>query len=131
MRGGVRSPPRGTGTLELAFDSKSLRAVCENEAHAQHELGMEAAEVLKHRLADLVSATSVEEDLVAGSPRVLEGTDDRCMAVDLCGGYRMVFCANHPKNPTGPTGKIDWLKVSRIKILRIEKDDVQHPRVSS
>ena len=84
------------------------------------ELGTRVAEFLKRRLADLRAATSVD-DLVAGRPRALEGTD-QLMVVDLCDGHRMVFCANHPKNPMTESGELDWARVSRVKILRIEYD---------
>jgi hypothetical protein len=45
------------------------------------------------------------------------------MAVDLCDGYRIVFDANHPNIPLTETGSIDWAKVSRIKILRIDNNN--------
>jgi len=108
-------------TLQLAFESKLLRTICENESEATRELGATAAGILKHRLADLQAATSVK-DLIAGRPRVLKGPDCEYMAVDLCDGYRMVFTANHPNNPVTKTNDLDWSRVTRIKILRIERD---------
>ncbi len=106
--------------MELAFDTKSLRTTCESEAHARRELGAKVAEILKHRLADLRAATSAK-DLVAGRPRELAGADHQHMAVDLCDSHRIVFSANHPNNPTTETGDLDWARVSRIKLLRIER----------
>jgi hypothetical protein len=80
------------------------------------------AEVLKRRLADLRAATSIN-DLLAGRPRLLEGSERDEMVVDLRKTHRLVFCANHhPKNPLARSGNVDWPKVSRIKILRIESD---------
>ncbi len=84
-------------------------------------LGSEVAEILKHRLADLVSANSTE-DLVAGRPRLLEEANRQHMTLDLCDGQCIVFCANHPRNPLTESGEIDWSRVSRIKILRVEED---------
>jgi hypothetical protein len=43
------------------------------------------------------------------------------MVVDLGDGYRLVFSANHPRNPLKADGTVDWSKVSRVKILGIEK----------
>ena len=114
--GGTKSLPRAN-TLELAFDSKSLRTVCENETQAKLEFGPRIAEALKHRLADLRAATS-PKDLLVGRPR--EGSDPNSMVVDLCDGYQLVFCANHSKSPVTDAGKLDWPKVSRVKILGIE-----------
>ena len=108
--------------MELAFESKSLRTICESESHAKRELGPTVAEFLKRRLADIRAATSVK-DLVVGRPRELDTSDARHMVVDLCDGYRIVFAANHPKNPVTETGDLDWPMVSRVKIMRIEKDN--------
>jgi len=107
--------------LELAFESKALRTICESEDHAKRELGPEVAEVLKHRLADLRAGTSIY-DLVAGRPRLLDNGDHQRMVVDLCNGYRVVLEANHPNNPVTEADRLAWVKISRIKVLRIESD---------
>lgn len=108
-------------TLEIAFAEKSLRQLCENETKAQQVLGAAMAEKLKRRLADLRAATCIT-DLVAGRPRELDGPCPRPFAVDLRDGARIVFSANHNVNPLLKSGCVDWPKVSRVKILRIEVD---------
>jgi proteic killer suppression protein len=107
--------------VELAFVARSLRELCENETVAERELGPQAAELLKHRLADLRAATSVT-DLLAGRPRTLDGVGALAMALDISAGIRIVIIANHPSNPLTETGEVEWSKVSRVKLLRIEKD---------
>ena len=116
---------KGPTTLEIAFNTKSLRAICESEAKAKRELGPSVAGILKHRLADLQASKSAN-DLVAGQPRFVPGAVRQNMTVDLCDGYRIVFTANHPKSSSSSseTRDVDWARVSRIKILRIEADDV-------
>lgn len=109
--------------LELAFSKRSLRHLCENEAKAKRELGASVAQKLRRRLADLRAATCVT-DLVAGQPRELENLRSRHIAVDLREGFRIVFCANHNAIPTLESGGVDWAKVSRVKIMRIESDHV-------
>jgi plasmid maintenance system killer protein len=104
--------------LQLAFESKSLRTLCESDAQARLELGDAVAEILKHRLADIRAANSAK-DLLAGRPRELDGPDSQHMSLDLCNDYRIVFKANHTKNPTTETDRINWSKVNRIKIVRI------------
>jgi hypothetical protein len=113
----VRVEREGGAGLELAFETKELRDICESEAEARRQLGESVAEVLKHRLADLDAATS-PKDLVAGRPRL--GEDGGTMVLELCEGHRLVFTANHPGNPATPTGDVDWARISRIRILRIE-----------
>ena len=80
---------------------------------------------MKHRLADLYAAKSIS-DLIAGRPRLIEGGQfDQFMVVDLSDEYQLIFCANHPNNPTFEYGKIDWSKVSRIKMMHIERNYVK------
>ncbi|MDO8261703.1 MAG: hypothetical protein Q7T21_00605 [Gallionella sp.] len=105
--------------LEIAFAEKSDRQLCENEAIAVRKLGTKVADKLKRRLADLRAATSVK-DIVAGKPEVLFGKYKHQIAVELCDGYCLVFCANHNTNPLLESDELDWSRVSRIKILRIE-----------
>lgn len=105
--------------LELAFSEKSLRQLCENETIAKRKLGAQVAEKLKRRLADLRAASCVM-DLVVGAPRELEGDNANQFAISLCDDYRMVFCANHATVPLLESGAIDWARVSRVKVLRIE-----------
>jgi len=109
--------------LQLAFETKSLRDICENEAQAKVKLGETVAETLKHRLADLQAATSVK-DLVAGRPRTMSGSAEKTMLVDLRDGYNLVFTANHPNNPVKQDKTVDWERVSRVKIMSIERDNV-------
>ena len=104
--------------MELAFESKHLRSICENEANAKGELGPEVAEVLKRRLADLRAATSID-DLIIGKPRISDIGHTTCLVVDLCRGHHIILKANHPKNPLTETGKLDWAKISRIKVTYI------------
>lgn len=118
---GSRSLQGRAETLELAFDTKLIRRICESEHHAMLELGQSVAEVLKRRLADMRAATS-PKDLVAGQPRI--GADRRQMIVDLCDGHRIVLEANHPNDPKMDSDDVDWESVSRIKVLRIESDNV-------
>lgn len=98
-----------------------MRSVCENEASARTALAPKVAETLKHRLADLLAATSVV-DLVAGAPYQIDDGESQQMAVNLGEGFRIIFCANHTKNPISDSGVIDWKSVRRIKILEIAND---------
>lgn len=104
--------------IEIAFLSKSLRAICTSEIVAQEKLNANVARKLKARLADLRAANSVN-DLIAGNPRELEGNYPSRFAVDLCDGYHLIFCSNHNSTPLAGADMVDWSKVSRIKILNI------------
>lgn len=111
-----------TRILEIAFQSRALRAICEDETHAKSELDADVVEVLKHRLADL-RAASTGMDILAGRPRILDGSGGECMAIDLARTWRLVFAANHVKNPRADGKTCNWAKVTRVKIIRIENRD--------
>lgn len=108
--------------MEIAFDTRQLRTICETEAEARRQLGPRVAESLQRRLADLRAATTID-DLVVGTPHELSGSEAARMAVNLSDGLRMVFRANHPTNPTTEDGRLDWPRVGRVRILRIENYD--------
>ena len=108
--------------MEFAFENKLLRGLCENEPQAQRILGANVASKLKHRLADMEVAQCVTE-LVAGKPRELDGVRRGQISVDMCDGYRIIFCANHNNIPLMVSGSVDWSKVTRIKILNIDLHD--------
>jgi hypothetical protein len=101
--------------LQLAFETKRLREICENEDSAAEELGTKVAEQLKRRLADLRAAESIEEMPNIVKPR--KGST-KC-SVRFAKDRSIVFCANHNPKPTLQSGKIDWTKVRRIRILEI------------
>jgi hypothetical protein len=107
-------------TLELAFDKRPLRELCESRARAKRELGEKTAKTLENRISDFIAANNVSE-LVAGHPKPLATIPQ--FAVELTCKIRIVFCANHSHLPLSEGGKVDWSKVSRIKILRIEYDN--------
>lgn len=108
--------------MELAFESRALRTICESETDAKRELGPTVAEVLKHRLADLRAATSIK-DLVAGKPHLSDEGTDQNLIIDLVSGYSIVVGANHSRNPLTETGRLNWAMISRVKLLRIESNN--------
>ena len=101
--------------MELAFETKPLRETCESEATAKRELGSKVAKELKRLLADLRAASSIEE-MPVDKPRKTSGT---CV-FDLTENCRLIVAPNHTNNPLLASGSVDWAKVARIKILRIE-----------
>ncbi len=107
--------------MEIAFDARSLRTLCENRALAETELGTEVATMLRHRLADMRAARSAK-DLIVGSPRELDGVHVPRMAISLSSGQQIVIAPNHQKNPRTETGTLDWSKVRRVRVLDIGED---------
>jgi hypothetical protein len=108
---------KGLDNLQLAFDSQSLRSTCEIQAQAESELGADVAETLRRRLADLRAAATVH-DLIAGLPTV--GPDGLHLFINVGDGHRIVLMQGHVKCPRTKTNDVDWARVSRVKIMKIE-----------
>lgn len=108
--------------MELAFENTAIRNICEDEKEAERELGPSVSKFLQHRLADFNAAMNIN-DILVGNPRICEYSlhDQKEMVIDLHNDYRLIFSANHPQNPLDDIGRVDWTKVRRIKILRIER----------
>lgn len=85
------------------------------------ELGAESANALKRRLGDLRAADNVT-DLIAGNPRPAASSKEDLM-MDLEKGSAIILSVNHATVPRLRSGAIDWSNVSRVKVLRIEKDN--------
>jgi plasmid maintenance system killer protein len=109
--------------MEIAFENKSLRKLCESERTARRSLGARVAERLKRRLADLRAANCVQ-DVVAGRPRELHGNSAGQVVLDLGEGAYLVFCTNHSVAPLSDGTHVDWSKVNRVKIISIENNHV-------
>jgi hypothetical protein len=58
---------------------------------------------------------------VAGRPHQPAGTQH--IAIELCASFRLIFCANHNTVPMLDASSVDWARVSRVQILRIERYD--------
>ena len=108
--------------MELAFNSRKLRDLCEREHIAIQTLGMEAAAALKRRLADLQAASCAFELPVAW-PRTMEKSSIRTMAIPLARDCQLVFSSNHVSDSQMTTGDLYWQRVTRILILSIGPKD--------
>ncbi|HCF0743839.1 type II toxin-antitoxin system RelE/ParE family toxin [Pseudomonas aeruginosa] len=101
--------------MEVRYKDKKLREICEKKAAAEKKLGAASARKLQVRLLALEAATRVT-DLVAGNPHPLKGDRLGQFALDLAGGWRLVFAPAHDPCPTRPDGSIEWSEITIISI---------------
>lgn len=101
--------------MEIKFSDKKLRELCEKQATAVKKLGDAGARKLRARLADLAAASRVT-DLVAGNPHPLKGDRLGQFAVDLAGGWRLVFASANDPVPRRSDASIDWSCVTIVCI---------------
>jgi hypothetical protein len=107
--------------LELSFDQKLLRELCESDAKLKRSFGAEKAEKLKLRLADLRASPCIL-DLPPVSICKYDDTDPQ-LIIMLSENLRIVLSMNHNVVPRLSSNGIDWSKVTRLKILRIENEN--------
>ncbi len=101
--------------MDIHFKDKKLRELCEKRAVAEKKLGAASARKLRTRLDDLEAATRVT-DLTAGNPHPLKGDRHGQFALDLAGGWRLVFAPMHDPCPVKDDQSIDWSHVTIISI---------------
>lgn len=101
--------------MEVRFRDKKIRELCEKQAVAERKLGAASARKLKVRLVALGAATKVT-DLVAGNPHPLKGDRLGEFALDLDGGWRLVFAPANDPCPKRPDGGIEWSEVTIVSI---------------
>ena len=101
--------------MEIRFKDKKLRELCEKQVAAVKKFGDVGARKLRSRLADL-SAVSRVSELVAGNPHPLKGDRTGQFAVDLAGGWRLVFAPANEPVPRRGDASIDWSAVTIVCI---------------
>ncbi|PWV46447.1 hypothetical protein [Chitinophaga sp. S165] len=107
--------------MVIAFLDRQIRALCEDPVISATKFGVAISKNLQTRLADISAVENLTE--LPPENQGQAGNEDHSIYIlDLGEGYGLVFCSNHIKNkPKNSFGNIDWNRVTRIKILKIEK----------
>ena len=104
--------------LELAFATRELRSACEDAACAEALYGQGVARALVGRIADLRAAGNPLELPIA--ERLCNSNAPEHIVITLAEGRTLVIGANHSKPPRVADGTLDWERVNRVIILRLE-----------
>lgn len=105
--------------MDISFENKSLRQLCENKNKAKTELGEELALKLKTLLADLEVWGNVSDFLAFGFYK-FKVKENNHILVTLAEEVSFTFCAINLNIPFLKDNTIDWSKITRIKIVGIE-----------
>ena len=106
--------------MDLAFDNRRLRELCENESKAQERYGITIALALKNRLSDLEAAEWVEEIPIGRPTEFFDGHESK-YRIEITGALFLVLSCAHLKPPRLVDGSINWRKVRKVKVLSISK----------
>ena len=109
---------RAGGGVDIAFQSRSLRDLCENEALLSERFGLAVAAQIAARLADLRAAGSMQDLVLSGLCTPAAGAQ---VTADVGKGLRMSLIANHLQRRDGAIAAPDWSQVTRIKVVTIGK----------
>lgn len=111
--------------LEIAFNSKGLRQICESLQQGIEALGEEASSNMRNRLKEIFAATCLDDIFVLslGDPKVELDDTLQAEVVTICigGPSKLIFLPNHiRKKPVTDSGNIDWARITRLKLIKIE-----------
>lgn len=84
--------------LELAFETKALRDICESKATAEEKLGAKVADALKRRPSDFQSIDTFDE-LPFTKPR----KNSNNVSFNLPDGWRLIVTGGHGEKPRSST----------------------------
>jgi hypothetical protein len=104
--------------MEVAFNTRNLRTLCEDLGVARDLLGMPAADQLKARLADLRASDNVQEFLDLGLNGV-ELSASGALTVELSQGHRMLVMSNQRTGRGRPEPVEELRDLRRVQVIQI------------
>lgn len=104
--------------MELAFATEELRSICESRRRATNKLRADAAKSLQMVLADIDACQTVLEFTALYGDHAVP-TANECWQVTLAGAGMVTFVSGHVSTPRKKDGRVDWQKVTRVKIEAI------------
>lgn len=105
--------------MDIMFRSASLRSSCNDSKKGLRKFGDARFRVIRRRLDDLLAAANLLELPPASRCHPLKGRRAGQFAVDLDGGWRLVFEPANDPLPFRADGSLDRSRVSAITILEI------------
>lgn len=104
--------------MELSFATEQLRSICESRRSATNKLGADTARSLEMVLADIEACQTVEEFTLLYGDQATSSKADRWQ-VSIEGAVTMTFASGHVSPPLKKDGRVDWRKVTRVRIEAI------------
>lgn len=103
--------------MELSFGSEKLRDLCERQQVAEAKFGASLTRELRCLLAEMEAAESVGDILELCADHFIECGDRMTVTRST---IRVELCSGHVKPRLGPDGKVDWRRVTRLRLESIE-----------
>lgn len=105
------------------FETDELRSICTKRNVALDRLGTATAVELARALSDIVACDTASEFFEL-NPHAIVTLNETEKLLILTTGAKVKLCSGHPHYPDPPPMTIDWQKITRIRIMSIEQNDV-------
>jgi len=107
--------------VELSFANRKLTKELADEKTIVRNYGADNGRRICQRLAQLMAADDLETLRLLPQTRAHELTGDRAgqISVDVRHPYRLLLVPDHEEIPRKPDGGLDWMRVTKVKILGI------------
>lgn len=106
--------------MDIAYRTRKLRGICLSDVQMKNTFGKECAAALQNFLADLRAAHKIGDifyDLLNDG----DDSDESALKFDVDGHCSVFITPNHNRIPTNNRGEVDWTKVTRVQIRKIEQ----------
>ena len=104
--------------LEIAFQTKELRATCESPTRAKRELGEPGSNALRRTLADMNAVETVAELFEMGLEIDNCSQEHGMLRFQLSEGMSL-YCNANLQSVSIYGETIDWSQVTRLKVVSI------------
>lgn len=107
--------------MEISYKNRKLEKQLTDPKEMAKSFG-QLARKINQRLKDLTDTDTlaIMKTIPAARCHELAGGRKNELAVDVSGNYRMIFEPNHDPTPKNDDGGLNWEKVTKIQINKIE-----------
>jgi len=107
--------------VELSFANRKLAKELADERTIVRNYGADNGRRICQRLTQLMAADNLETLRLLPQTRAHELIGDRAgqISVDVRHPYRLLLVPDHDEIPRKPDGGLDWMRVTKVKILGI------------
>ena len=106
----------------ISFKNRKLEKEFSDEKSLQRRWGAEQAKLIKQRMYELAAAENLE--ILRKLPQLraheLKGERAGQISLDVRHPYRLLIVPDHQETPRKPDGGLDWLRVTKVKVLGVE-----------
>jgi proteic killer suppression protein len=108
--------------LEISFSNQKLAKLLNRATDVLRTYGPDNGKRILTRLTQIAAAETLADLSTLPQTRVHEhkADHDEQISVDVKHPYRLMLIPDHSETPRKPDGGLDWAKITRVKILRIE-----------